>query len=145
MPGSCATTTSVSNSATIIPNRACRSSATAHDERFFDGKKGVSIQKTAHHERFCPSSAPRPAKKWLCLVNKGKYALSHADAASPENRKMPNEPKDFNEAIQIELLLKNAKRTHQSPTYSKFPSYLHKHTRIPANPTAPLACIIGER
>jgi hypothetical protein len=145
MPGSCATRTSFSSSAAITPNRACRSSAAAHDERFFDGKKGVSTQKTAHHERFCPSTAPRPAKKWLCLANKGKYAQSYADAASPEDRKMRNEPKGFDEAIQIELLSKNAKRTHQSPTHSKFPSYLHKHTRIPANPTPPPACIIGER
>jgi hypothetical protein len=140
MPGSCAT-----NSATITPNRACRWSATAHDERLFDGNKGVSTQKTAHHERFCPSTAPGPAKKWLCLVNKGNYALSYADAAGQENRKIRNEPTDFDEAIQIELLSKNAKRTYQSPDCSNFPSYLHKHTRIPANPTAPLACIIGER
>ena len=144
MPGSCTMRTSFSSSAAIAPNRACRSSATAHDKRFFEGKKGVSTQKTAHHERFCPSTAPIPATKWLCFASKAISALSHA-AASPENREMRNEPKDFNAAIQIELHPKNAKRTHQSPTYSNFPSYLHKHTRISASPTPPLACIIGER
>jgi len=60
--GSCAMRTTFSSSEAITPNRACHSSATVHYERFFNGNKGVSIQKTTHHERFCPSTAPRPAK-----------------------------------------------------------------------------------
>jgi hypothetical protein len=146
MPGSCATRIAFSSPEAISAGRASRSCPAAQFGRLFKGSKGVRIQITA----------PRPVKKWLCLANKGKYALSCAGAAR-KTEKCEMNPRTLTRQCQIELLInqsvltsnnKNAKRTHRSDAYIHFPSYLHEHTAsawIHTNLTRPRACIIGER
>jgi len=147
LPGSCATRIAFSSSEAISARRASRSCPAAQFGRLFKGNKGVRIQITA----------PRPVKNGFVWQLKENMLYPAPAQPARKTEKCEMKPRTLTRQCQIELLInpsllasnqKNAKRTHRSDAYIHFPSYLHEHTastRIHANLTRPLACIIGER